>query len=563
MEAIVRGSRSRSRSGTGSRSGSGTRSTKKSKRKKCPNGTKQNKGECEPYTPVEKTVTLLGQNNLFQVSFDNFDKIRLKTYEPAITVPSLEGAQQSGSITLINSMVALGLLDSDKAKEYTDKVKKHVIDPVELLPDVFDMNRGSVTEDGVMDGRGGFTYIEEELNIKLAELQPNYATLLRINCSNHKDFPSSSDWVHYIIAFKDKSKRKTGIKYYDPQSKRFMSSLKELFPENQLLSKYLDKKGSVHHKDSLIARQIKNDYLFEIYSCLFYRVSSSENRTLKRIDKISVKDDSPTTGYFNIHFSNPVKMLGGTSLVQFSVTPEQFDDYVNFTHASFESGMNCVLHSLFSLGLRNSTQVKRDSMRMYDREYEEQGIYLKKIARYLAKIAGLPRGSIIVLRDANTVLGRPLLRFIDKKDEGDNIPLNLLNDLKNKNFDKMIDRYLKKHLINNHATLIFVCYKYLWIGGRYPLECHSIVAYKRNNKVEFFDPQTDKENAGRSTVKDCMDPYNDLLFENFQVLAHSTPLEHDILIDDDRSCHIPFSGSPNVSPDSPFEKFKDRHASIR
>ena len=139
------------------------------------------------------------------------------------------------------------------------------------------------------------------------------------------------------------------------------------------------------------------------------------------------------------------------------------------------------------------------------------------------------------------------------------MPLNLLNDLKNKNFDKMIDKYLNIRLVNNHATIISVCYLR---GGRYPLVCHAIVAYKRNNKVEFFDPQTDKENAGRSTVKDCMDTYGDLLFKRFDVYAHSRPLEHDILIDDDRSCHIPFSGSPNVSPDSPLDKLQS-HASIR
>lgn len=563
-------------------------------RKQCQSGTRRDsKGDCIPFTPVEKPVTLLGQNNLFQVSFN---KRRLAKYEPVITVPSLEGIQQPGSITLINSMVALGLLDSDKEEEYTVTAKKHVIDPLELLPDVFGMERGSVIQDGLMNSRNGFEYIEEELNRELAELEPNNATLLHIYCSNYKDFPTSSDWDHYIIAFKDKSKRETGIKYYDPQSKRFMSSLEELFPGNQLLSEYLDEKGKGFsnpdaHKNPFFAkhhaRLIEGKYLFEIFSCGIYRVSSSENRKVKRIDEISVKDDSPRTGYFNEHFSEPVRMLGRTQLVQFSVTPEQFEEYVNFTYETGSSsgwrwsGGSCVLHSLFSLGLRNSTQVKRDAKRMSYRPTEKGGIANKKTARYLAKIAGLPKGSIIVVTDGDYG-SRPIWRFISKEEEEEynqnlksmislysqNMPITelenknkeMVKNLSNKNFDRMIDRYLNKHLENNHATIISICFKEP--SNENKPGCHAIVAYKRNNKVEFFDPQTDKKNAGRSTVKDCMSTYGDFIFTRFDVFAHSTPLEHDILIDDERSCHIPFSGSPNVSPDSPLDDLQS-HASIR
>ena len=627
MEAIVRGTHSRSGSGTRSRSGSGTRSrsgsgtrsrsgsrsgsgtrsrtrsgsgsTKKSRRPRCPNQTRWNKitKKCEPYTPLEKTVTLLGQNNLFQVSFN---KRRLAKYEPAITVPSLEGAQQPGSITLINSLVALGLLDSDKAKLQQMNIRSHVIDPLELLPDVFDMERGTVIQDGVMNSRPGFTYIEEELNRELEGLQPNNATLLRIICSNKKDYPTTSQWDHYIIAFKDKSKRETRINYYEPQSKRYMSSLEKLFPGNQLLSEYLDEKGKGFsnpdaHENPLLAEHnaqlILGRYLFEIYSCMFYRVSSSENRTLKRIDEISVKDDSPRTGYFNKYFSERVRMLGGTSLVQFKVTPEQFEEYVNFTYETKEGrkgwkwrGGSCVLHSLFSLGLRNSTQVKRDAERMFNRHIttEKEGIANKKTARYLAKIAGLPKGSIIVVT-AGDHDSKPIWRFISEEEMEEynqnlksmislysqNMPhteelknknKEIVKNLSNKNFDRMIDRYLNKHLVNEHATIITVCFKEL--SNENKPGCHAIVAYKRNDKVEFFDPQTDKRNAGRSTVKDCMSTYGDYLFKSFDVYAHSTPLEHDILIDDDRSCHIPFPNSPNNSPDSPLDELY-WHASIR
>jgi hypothetical protein len=521
-------------------------------RKQCQSGTRRNsKSDCVPFTPVEKPVTLLGKNDLFQVSFN---KSRLKTYEPVITVPSLEGAQQPGSITLLNSLVALGVLDSDNAKESLADAKSHVIDPLELIPYVFEMDRENIAQYGC-------NHIL--LNRDLARLQLNHATILHIQCSNNKDFPTFSEWDHYIIAFKHKVNRKTVITYYDPQSKRYMSSLEELFPENPLLSDYLDEKGIDWRKDPVKANQIPKKYLFGISSCMFYEVSSSENRTLKRIDKIPVKRDSPRTGYFNEHFSEPVKLLGGKDLVQFSVTSEQFEEYTNFTYAGFETG-NCVLHSLFSLGLRNSTQVKRDSMRMYDRKSTDQGINSKKTARYLTNITGLPKGSIIVVAvrhvsHSKTSGNSSHSRLYDTMNYYSAIPLSkknfnkhmdIIDDLTNKKFDRMIDSYLNERLVNNHATIIDVCFKQQTENDK--VGCHSIVAYKRNDKIEFFDPQTDKRNAGRSTVKDCMDTYGKLLFTDFRVYTHSTPLKEDILIDDDRSCRIPFGNSPNDSPNSPL-----------
>ena len=545
-------------------------------RKNCPPGTRRNsKGDCVPFTPVEKSVTLLGNNQLFQVSFD---KSRLKKYEPVITVPSVERAQQPGSITLLNSIVALGFLDTDKAKEIAVKAKKHEIDPLKVLPDIFDIDSERMMYKG-LTSYDGIEGLAKEVNQELEDLQSNHATIIRLICQNNRDYPSEVSWSHYIIAFKYKVNRKTVITYYDPQSKRHMTSLEEFFPEKKLLSVFLDEIGKgLSNPDAAKhrARLIQNHYVVEISRCAIYMVSNDENRILKKNKDIKVDSDSPRTGYFNKHFSEPVKMLGGTSLVQFSVTPEQFDEYVNFT---FEHGINsgfvwnggsCVLHSLFSLGLRNPTQVKRDARRMFDRNHitkGTEGIASKKTARYLTKIAGLSKGSIIVVTAGDYGNYRPHWRFLSKEEKEEYnqksksmISLNshlpvielvkLTKDLSNKNFDRTIDSYLSKHLVNNHATIIGVCY--IILSNNHKPMCHSIVAYKRNNKIEFFDPQSDKRNAGRSTVKDCMSGYGDLLFEKFDVYAHSTPLEHDILIDDDRSCRIPFGDSPNVSPDSPL-----------
>jgi hypothetical protein len=565
-------------------------------RKNCPPGTRRNsKGDCVPFTPVEKPVTLLGKNDLFQVSFN---KSRLKKYEPAIIVPSLQGAQQSGSITLLNSIVSLGFIDNDKAKETAMKAKKHEIDPLQLLPDVFGIDDGKIHRSfAARYGYRGFKGLAEDVNEKLEDLQSNHATIIHLICDNNTDWPSIETWDHYIIAFKHKVNRKTVITYYDPQSKREMSSIEEFFPENKLLSVLLDELGKTYANPDLQtdpklvarakhkARQIQNKYVIEISDCMVFVVSSDENIVLKKINDVTVKSDSPRTGYFNKHFSEPVKMLGGTSLVQFSVTPEQFEEYTNFTYETGRNagivwyGGSCVLHSLFSLGLRNSTQVVRDAERMHDRKSLNQGIHAKKTARYLNKIAGLPKGSIIVVNVGDyTGSQRPSMRFITEDEhketeqkmewvartydtfhERNDQQLDILNDLTNQNFDRMIDSYLNKHLVNNHATIIGVSY-YI-ISQKYKFMGHSIVAYKRNDKIEFFDPQSDKTNTGRSTVGICMSGYGDLLFQYMTVFNHSTPLKDDILIDDDRSCRIPFGSSPNVSPDSPLDL--DWHADAR
>ena len=141
---------------------------------------------------------------------------------------------------------------------------------------------------------------------------------------------------------------------------------------------------------------------------------------------------------------------------------------------------------------------------MYERKVVDQGINAKKTARYLTKIAGLTKGSIIVVTAGDYEYSiRPSMRFITEEEHKEikpkidsiyqlDIPIDekvhkhteIINDLRNKNFDRTIDSYLNKHLVNNHATIIGV-YFYI-ISEEYKPSGHAIVAYKRNDKIEFF-----------------------------------------------------------------------------
>jgi hypothetical protein len=208
---------------------------------------------------------------------------------------------------------------------------------------------------------------------------------------------------------------------------------------------------------------------------------------------------------------------------------------------------------------------------MNDRHMDEriEGVLSRETARYLTKIAKLPPGSIITqyfsdldfeyISEEEMDEVEEEAERIMKPDLGEEENAKLLrpimNKLQNKNFDMMINSYLMEHLENNHATIIYICFMGLFeIDTRLNehTRCHAIVVYKRNDKIEFFDPQTDKENAGRSTIESVMDLYGDFLYLGFWVYSHINPLEEDILLDNDRSCHISFGRSPHESPDSPL-----------
>lgn len=276
---------------------------------------------------------------------------------------------------------------------------------------------------------------------------------------------------------------------------------------------------------------------------------------------LPLEEDSPRTKYYNTYFNKPVKLLGHHSMVQFSFTPEQFENYVVFnrlSNGSLLASGSCVLHGLFSLGLRSSTQVKHDSLRMYDKSV--QGISPQSYIRYLEKITKLPKNSIIFITsekrsmEMKDEISLEQLRstyynrkhgFSEKMKKLDGVSKS---SAKRDDFETEIKDYMDSYLENDHATII-------WVGNinraNNKRDVHAIVVFKKNNKIQYFDPQTiliDKYNTGHSTVKECMSYYGDMFF-TFFITFHIDNYEKqdDILIDDERSCYIPFGNSPDNS----------------
>ena len=85
----------------------------KSRRRRCPKGTRRNvEGKCET-----ASIHLLGNSKLFQLSFN---KSKIRNYE-------LVSAVESSASSFLNTSVLLGLIDIDEAKKSVKGISKRNI----------------------------------------------------------------------------------------------------------------------------------------------------------------------------------------------------------------------------------------------------------------------------------------------------------------------------------------------------------------------------------------------------------------------------------------------------
>ena len=248
------------------------------------------------------------------------------------------------------------------------------------------------------------------------------------------------------------------------------------------------------------------------------------------------------TKYAMDHFSDPIKVLGRHSLMQVSFTQKQFDEYQDFNYRGSTRfiGGACVIHSLFSLGLRHVNKAKLEGEIMHMKKQSEvrEGVPNISTAKYLTKILKLPKGSI-----------KAHAKYFFEIPEYE------------KQYDDEMSKILDTLLENNYATILVVCYadvnktrkegngpfldyymnKDAEITNKIRLGfwnsmCHAIVAYKMNDKVGYYDPQTLSNGPSVSEVmKIYADPF--LLYE-FVTFHINNFEEQDDIILDNASCNI-------------------------
>ena len=522
-------------------------------RKRCPKGTRRNEaGDCVPSsgaistaattTSIEKPV-LKGNTELVQFSFNSE---QLKTFEPVIN------NSPSSGLSWLNVIYALGLIDKKRMeKEVHENGKKtmstnNVVFNIPKMFGDFFLNRNHVMNSDNKD-----PYLLEDIKsyentiknniydikkILKDSLHDNHATIVSMLCVDRTHFPAQDTWYHYLIAYKSKWTDKEGdheeVELYDPQNKRWIFELGGKIFNYEILG------NSIHN---YISRNELRQYKKELYYMTYFTFSSIPKKNIPLKPKISsffYEYNSPLTAYATRHFSAPIKVLGHHSLFQVSFTPEQLDEYVDFMYKNgvrYKGGA-CVIHTLFALGLRNVREAKKDAQISDYRARREmvQGNYSMPTARYLESIMKIPKGSLKVLENKCT----------------------------GKNVDDELKRTMDLLLENNHATPFVISY----YNNTYNKDdAHGIIAYKRNNKIELYDPQTDRTNKNRLTLKNIMKRYGVLDFKKFRTYHFENYKTQDDILIDDTTCRLRIGDSPGSDSGDDhmtIERKGDHHKSL-
>jgi hypothetical protein len=188
---------------------------------------------------------------------------------------------------------------------------------------------------------------------------------------------------------------------------------------------------------------------------------------------VSSNSITPRTAFSKAYFTKPVTMLNKYPedlesvsqrqlLFQVSFTsPYQFTNYVNLSKN--RPKIDCFYQSLFSIGLRDVTKAKMDSVEA--NEKGKKGVLVTVQTEYLKKVFGLKTWELRYINNEE----------VRAPDEVHNTKVTL----------QMIKDLLKRKLKDNHATPLNVFfYKY----GKYS-HGHAIIAYKYRGTIYFFDPQ--------------------------------------------------------------------------
>jgi hypothetical protein len=287
---------------------------------------------------------------------------------------------------------------------------------------------------------------------KICECVKNPSPKISTRCPNGTRKNKSGDCVKYTrkVDFENKMKKQEKVAVVEAQKldSPKISRKRKVDFENKMKKQ---EKVAVVEPQKLdspkISRKRKVDF---------------ENK-MKKQEKAAVvetkKSDSPNTprkNYAKRYFQKPIMLLEKNKLFQVSIDIDQFKDYVNISNIP-DGKYDCVIQSLFSLGLRDVKKAKRESLEI--NENLKRGIVPSIIAKYLTSSFGLPDNSIV------------------------SKTLNIRNS-RLELADEEIIEFFNKNLLNNHATFFNPVFEYE--GKKYG---HAMIIYKDNDVIYYFNPQ--------------------------------------------------------------------------
>jgi hypothetical protein len=184
-----------------------------------------------------------------------------------------------------------------------------------------------------------------------------------------------------------------------------------------------------------------------------------KNKAGECVKKIFI---TPRTAYAKKHFKNPIKLLNKRNgkydvLFQVSYKEKQFHKFVGPNDPNVIPIDDCVVQTLFSLGLREVNQAKHNSS--YITSTRKPFITPRKTEKYISEIFDIEKKHIVF-------------------------------KYKNLNSYREVDDFFYENLQNNYATYCSITFKKKGakktdndVGG------HALVVYKKNNILNYFDPQ--------------------------------------------------------------------------
>jgi len=164
-----------------------------------------------------------------------------------------------------------------------------------------------------------------------------------------------------------------------------------------------------------------------------------------------MQPDTPRRAYYKKYNQKNPFLLPNKQLFQIAFTdPAQFTNYTQITsNTSFE----CFIQSLFSLGLRDPKQGKKDVVKLQKNKFK--GVKFEEAARYFETSFGLHPGQI---------------QYKESEFE----------------YPDLMDDFFKTLLENNCATIFSLLIYRIDESTTFG---HFMIVYKMNDELVFFDPQ--------------------------------------------------------------------------